>query len=134
MSLTIKSGMCSGCDGLVEAKLHRKIFANGAYSFPWKCPGCGKLNPFGDSGGLWIAKEKVENRIQPDEIDALPVIMPDLSYRCTRCGERTSELHHWAPRAIFGDGCEGWPKDYLCKKCHDEWHEKVTPQLRGNYA
>ena len=134
MNHTIKSGMCAGCDGLVEARLHRKIFTNGAYSFAWKCPDCGKINPFNEQGGLWIAKEKVEARIEPDIIDSLPVIMPDLSNRCAKCGERTCELHHWSPRALFGPDCDLWPKDYLCKKCHDEWHQKVTPQLAGGYG
>jgi len=114
MSLTIKNGMCSDCGTLVEAQLHKKIHANGAYCFAWKCP-CGKLNPFKSPSGLWIAKELVESKLCAEEIDSLPVIMPDVSNRCVKCGERTCELHHWSPRAIFGSDCEKWPKDYLCK-------------------
>jgi hypothetical protein len=54
--------------------------------------------------------------------------------RCARCGRRGAEEHHWSPRAIFGkDEAETWPKDFLCKACHDEWHLKVTPQLVGGY-
>lgn len=60
----------------------------------------------------------------------LPVLMPDFTDRCAVCGSRGAERHHWAPKAIFGTNeCEQWPKDYLCKKCHDKWHKLVTPQL-----
>ena len=50
--------------------------------------------------------------------------------RCARCGSRGAEEHHWAPQAIFGkDEANRWPKDFLCKPCHDEWHRLVTPEL-----
>lgn len=61
------------------------------------------------------------------EIEALPVIMPDASNRCVRCGKRESELHHWAPKEIFGkDEAETWPKDYLCVPCHILWHDTIN--------
>ena len=55
--------------------------------------------------------------------------------RCAKCGVRGAEEHHWAPQAMFGkDEANRWPKDFLCKPCHDEWHLKVTPQLvTGKY-
>lgn len=47
---------------------------------------------------------------------------------CVRCGcnglERSVELHHWAPRAIFSDA-EDWPKSFLCSECHDRWHGEI---------
>lgn len=116
---------------MVEARLHRKIFQNGAYAFVWKCP-CGKLNPFNSQ--LWIAKETVETRLSDEELESLPVVMFDAANRCVKCGERTCELHHWSPVAIFGsEEADRWPKDYLCKPCHDEWHLKITPQLVKSY-
>ncbi len=52
--------------------------------------------------------------------------MPDASNRCVKCGDRKAELHHWAPKEIFGDvEAERWPKDYLCVPCHIAWHEKI---------
>lgn len=44
---------------------------------------------------------------------------------CRRCGATTgSELHHWAPRAIFEDA-DWWPQDYLCVTCHRTWHQAM---------
>lgn len=43
---------------------------------------------------------------------------------CSRCGSRNgTQLHHWAPRAIFG-GIEAdrWPTAHLCPTCHALWH------------
>jgi len=41
--------------------------------------------------------------------------------RCQRCGARSAELHHWAPRAWFEDA-DDWPTAYLCRTCHLNWH------------
>lgn len=42
---------------------------------------------------------------------------------CDVCGEVGAEEHHWAPRYLFGDDCEKWPKGFLCQKCHSLWHK-----------
>ena len=77
---------------------------------------------------MFIANETVERYLTEEQIEALPKIMPSFYGRCVVCGARGAEMHHWAPRAIFGkDECEQWPKDFLCKSCHDLWHLKVTP-------
>lgn len=44
---------------------------------------------------------------------------------CRRCGERGTELHHWAPRAFFDDA-DIWPQDWLCRACHTKWHQIMT--------
>lgn len=44
---------------------------------------------------------------------------------CARCGAAVgTELHHWAPRAIFSDA-EMWPQDHLCVDCHRLWHRAM---------
>lgn len=49
---------------------------------------------------------------------------------CDACGEVTSvQEHHWAPRHLFGDECESWPKGWLCQPCHTRWHQVVTPNM-----
>lgn len=46
---------------------------------------------------------------------------------CRVCGAFGTELHHWAPRAIFGPlEAEHWPTDYLCKECHEHWHQRMA--------
>jgi len=47
---------------------------------------------------------------------------------CAVCHSRTgTEEHHFAPRHIFGwEEAERWPKAYLCKACHDKWHQAIA--------
>ena len=51
---------------------------------------------------------------------------------CRVCGIHEVELHHWAPRALFGDDADLWPMDFLCRECHSRWHTAVTPTLGGS--
>ncbi len=124
-----KTAFCLGCKTTTRGELHKFLMRSGADTFIWICSVCKRRNPFGDA--IFISKEKVQGHLTAEQIEALPVVMPDASNRCVRCGERFCEMHHWAPRAIFGQTeSDKWPKDYLCKTCHDAWHEMVTPQLR----
>ena len=48
--------------------------------------------------------------------------------QCRKCGfvpenESMTELHHKVPRSIGGIDEDG--RVYLCKKCHDIWHNMV---------
>lgn len=124
-----KKGTCLKCQIPIEAILIRMFTVSGSEVFLWSCPFCEKRNPFGGKQ-MFISKVTICEHLTKDQIDSLPVQMPDCSVRCVRCGAREAELHHWAPRAIFGDkDCEKWPKDYLCRDCHKFWHKMVTPQL-----
>jgi hypothetical protein len=124
-----KTALCLNCKVTRKLILHLQLFANGSENFLWVCPACNTRNPSRDRQ-FYIPSETVRQHLSAEQIEALPIITPDLYTRCARCGNRTTELHHWAPRAIFGnDECERWPKDYLCKDCHDQWHRQVTPQL-----
>ena len=124
-----KAIICAYCQADTMAQLEIQIFGNGSLNFVWVCDGCRRFNPEG-TGTLYIPKETVQQHLTPEQIAALPKIMPALETRCAHCGNRATELHHWAPKAIFGAEEAGrWPMDYLCKTCHDLWHYKVTPQL-----
>lgn len=124
--MTEKFAGCVQCKDKTKFRLHRQLFMNGSDHFLWVCSICQRKNP--DNKGLYIAREKVEAFLSPDDIDNLPVIMPDLFNRCAVCGSRGTELHHWMPQALSPDA-NSWPKDYLCKRCHDKWHKIVTPGL-----
>lgn len=66
------------------------------------------------------------------DIDTLPVFA-DYSLNnepCAVCGARGTELHHWAPKELFPDDFEQWPKAYLCPKHHQEWHNRITIPYR----
>ena len=51
---------------------------------------------------------------------------------CARCSSTTgTELHHWAPRAVFGfNEADRWPQSYLCVSCHNIWHQEMR-KARG---
>lgn len=58
-----------------------------------------------------------------------PVLFYDLREHeeiapCERCGTTEgTQLHHWAPRAIFGGReADRWPTSWLCPDCHALWH------------
>lgn len=123
-----KKSNCSGCKKLTQWSLHRQILTNGSAHFLWVCKDCNRKNPSGQPP-YYISKELVSSHVPELDIDLLPVIMPDFSVRCQVCGNRDAELHHWAPRHLFGDECENWPKDYLCRDCHARWHTYVTPNM-----
>lgn len=79
-----------------------------------------------DSNGRYI--QHVSQKIIPQVVfDALP-IREDFTTKnppCIVCGELGTELHHWAPRHIFDDA-DLWPKNYLCRSHHGEWHRKIS--------
>lgn len=124
----IKSGNCKSCKGDTEFSLHLQIFANGSKNFVWVCKLCDRRNPSNDLT-YFIPHEKVKAKLSEEEIEQLPILMPDCFSRCAVCGNRNAELHHWAPLHLFGSDAEKWPKDYLCKSCHDQWHRMVTPGM-----
>jgi len=129
-----KSGLCSQCKAKTVFILHRQIFTNGSNNFLWVCSRCNFRNPE-KSKQFYIPSETVQKHLKPEQIDALPMILPKLYNRCARCGARDVELHHWAPVAKFGqDEAEQWPMDYLCKDCHDQRHRTVTPELVNGHV
>jgi hypothetical protein len=126
--MTSKTGQCTGCKALVTGFLHRQFSESGAETFLWRCGVCDQKGCFGQP--FFIAKNTIRLHLTEEQIELLPIIMPHLYSRCGRCGARGCEEHHWAPIAIFGqEEADKWPKDFLCKTCHDEWHRMVTPQL-----
>lgn len=126
--LTVKTGLCRRCGDISQAQLHTKFSANGASCFVWVCDVCKTHAPF-DVNAPFIKKEVVAKHVSPEKIEALPVLMPEMSERCVVFHERTQEWHHWAPRALFKEESDAWPKDRLCKVCHDKWHRIVTPNI-----
>ncbi len=86
--------------------------------FPYICGVCGKHSCRCEK------KQNIKN------IELLPEYRSS-SYEvriCEKCGQEGAEEHHWAPRYIFSEECEDWPKDYLCQKCHSEWHMKILSE------
>ena len=113
---------CARC-GSVAVRRVKNIAANGAEMIWDQCRSCGKNAA---SSGLWIP------RAEAGEAGGDLPIVTDYSANgepCAVCGSRATELHHWAPRHLFGDDCWHWPTAPLCKRHHREWHDRVTPGM-----
>jgi len=92
-----------------------RIFANGSQHVYRGCADCGR--PL--EGGQWLRHQSAED---------IPIGLDDRTSRppCVRCGTFGTELHHFAPRAVFGaEEAEMWPTAWLCPDCHDYWHRMM---------
>lgn len=116
---------CERCGQMRNARLSRNIIANGTSQVYWYCI-TGK-HPI-KKNGYYIPHEKIKS-IHID-VNNLPVIENySDSELCAVCQSPYAELHHTAPRHLFGDDCEAWPKYYLCPTHHAHWHKLVTPGM-----
>lgn len=95
---------------------------NGKFHVMARCSDCSQRL------GQWISKES----IPADILDNLPVFETYLDHKntCEVCGKNGVELHHWAPKELFPDNFENWPKSNLCPDCHQKWHNAVTNPFR----
>ena len=130
--MTFASRHCPRCARATRQEISCRLSASHAEHFGWWCLECRWWTP-SRNGGIWIARELLVTH--GVDLALAPVVEVMNGKRCARCGHRGAEEHHWAPRGIFGpEEAETWPKDYLCKECHDGWHLRVTPQLvTGRY-
>ena len=124
-----REATCPHCHIFSQMEMHRR---DGCNHRCWVCPSCNQIVAHkaivnSDIGGHWIPKAFMPYV----NTDDLPVYTPDGEQvpKCVLCGQRGAELHHFAPRSFFGDECEQWPKAYLCREHHMQWHDRVTPGL-----
>lgn len=116
---------CLTCHADTKVILHRRQMSSGGFHFCWICSRCQKI--YKHNGRTWISGALVEQFLSPQEISNLPVLAADFPVACAKCGAPKGELHHWAPKAIFGaESAEEWPTDYLCPACHKLWHDTIT--------
>ena len=122
---------CKRCGAETRQEISCRVVGNGAEHFGWWCLRC-RWWTERSGGGIWISRTALE--IAGVDASAAPVVERLGQPRCARCGARGAEEHHWAPKGLFGgDEAERWPRDFLCKRCHDLWHRTVTPALvRGD--
>jgi hypothetical protein len=125
----LKTRHCPRCNCDTRQEISCQVNANHAEYYGWWCLVCKGWTP-SRSGGIWIKKELLEDT--GVDLSTVRVVENKSAPRCAKCGTRGAELHHWAPQAMFGKAeADQWPKDYLCKACHDQWHRMVTPKLVG---
>lgn len=92
----------------------RVRIANGSEQIRRRCDTCKQL----------LGRIYARNRFDPDVIAAMTLAEDWTNSRppCVVCGARGTDIHHWAPRALFGDESDLWPTAWLCPPCHQRWH------------
>lgn len=123
---------CRKCSKIENVKLRRQITQSGGTQIFWYCTSCEKK-----AESKFVSKLDADRILKPfgKTYADLPVID---DYRvggekCAVCGADGAEYHHWLPQCFANqvENHSAWPASYLCKECHDIWHELVTPYLPG---
>ncbi len=115
-------------------ELVRYIAVNGSSQYRPRC--CANHRPvtYSIKHSVLTQEERV-NALRMESRDySLPPEDHEESHRapnspCADCGAPETELHHWAPRALFGDEADQWPTTNLCSRCHARWHQML--KIRG---
>jgi hypothetical protein len=105
-----------------EGQLGLTIAGNGSYQVrPW-CDECGRWAT-GSVPQAMLRSRGIQPRDLPVVDDARGTIG-----RCSfrGCDREAVEDHHFAPRAIFGDTADDWPRALLCVEHHVEWHRRMA--------
>lgn len=116
--------LCDRCE--TEGVVYRMVTASQTTVIVERCPVC-KRNTC--PGHPFLSKKDFDN------IEELPLFVDYTEYSepCAvhGCGRIDTQLHHFAPRHLFGYECEDWPTAYLCMEHHLMWH-RLT--MTGMYA
>ena len=100
------------------------VKGNGAYAFRLECQGC-RMVDLRDIGHRLLSPYEMANA------EVRRIGEPQACEPCAHCGSAAgTELHHWAPRALFEDADE-WPLSFLCRKCHMRWHRVMQTPHAG---
>jgi ribosomal protein L40E len=103
------------------AYLGKVYCSSGVYQFKLYCYECG-----GRGGSI------AHNYLQHIDQSKIPLLndYTENAPLCERCGAEGTEIHHWAPKHLFGAWeSTQWPTSHLCRRCHAEWHNRVTPNM-----
>lgn len=114
-----KSCLC----GTSEWAFLRFIKADGDAVAVYACVTCGA----GGTGSHAVRKSYIDPT-------GLPIVNDNRKDRCEVCGALGVQVHHWAPRHLFGNQADVWPTSKLCVDHHAYWHSKVTPGMAEKRA
>lgn len=109
-----KDKVCT-CGAKPHWGIGKLLCSSGQIKHPWYCRQCGKCSTIYEPNHPHL----IYTYVFDDRGDLC----------CEKCGMPGAEVHHWAPRHLFGDECEKWPVGYFCQPCHSKWHQIVTPNM-----
>ena len=99
-----RTAVCTSCAAETNQVIGKTLTASRAEVFSWFCTTCRKIQQ-AKRGGYYIPKDEIRAHAESKggSLAEIPVLDVKDAPRCERCGQRGAELHHWAPREIFGD-------------------------------
>jgi len=119
---------CKTC-GSEHLKIGITNTQSGSTVYPVYCGDCGEVS------NKYIKKQTaLQHAIQNGPLEYVQTNTAKYFERnqkqikCEVCDANEGELHHWAPQYLFQDA-EKWPTSYLCRACHNRWHDLVTPNM-----
>lgn len=114
---------CSKC-GSEKIKIGYTYKSNGSIVYPPYCEDCGTVDTH------CIKKtDAIKIKYELKLVYFKSHIKGYSNNKCVVCGNKDVELHHFAPVHLFGSEAEKWPKAYLCRLHHKQWHDLVTPNM-----
>lgn len=123
VTIPLRNDWCERCLAVVPVYLRRNVIASGADVIFEVCL---LKNPHRIvKTGVSVSYKTVERwGVKRADIPVLENYARILC-RVDGCAEVGVELHHWAPRSIFGEDADSWPTSELCLKHHREWHDRT---------
>lgn len=118
----LRSG-CPRCGAMNCWEIGIMTTNSGSTVYPYYCRECGHKTT------CYARKTDVAGRLL-NELQPTHNRKPE----CCVCGAIGAELHHWAPRHLWGKEADKWPTAYLCIECHRLWHQVVTPNMGRSAA
>ena len=111
------------CSHTGSAALFAVINPNGSRFVYEGCAECrARLRP-----GEWVDQSRRPEAAGAPVVEDLRVHHPP----CQVCGGWGTEIHHWAPRELFGVEADHWPTAWLCRVCHQRWHDVIRGFRQG---
>lgn len=109
--------------GPCEARLHRYPLAHGSAHYGFYCVACDRY-PRAKGAGPWLARAALN--ATDEQLEDLPWVPTAAFGLCAVCGVTGRlELHHLAPRNVFGEEADAWPTVRVCGECHAHWHRRM---------
>jgi len=109
--------------------LRKYVCGNGTFLYGWYCTGCAA---WAENPVHWLPIADLDawlHHAYGKSVTDVPIIaMGDRLHNCAVCGDFDVELHHVAPQALepkFGADWYLWPRIWVCRRHHTQWHQLV---------
>ena len=111
--------------GPCQAQLHRYPTGRGAGHLGFYCVACRRYpRPDPPKQSPWVSLRSTGLTLK--QAMGLPLVPGVSQPRCQVCGSLGGcELHHLAPRNVFGPTADDWPTVLVCHDCHAHWHRMM---------